>query len=137
MKLGNFGITTEEINLKQIKQNTNKFNITPKYKKEIEKVNNNLYIVKLIFDIKNDEKTIFPFDMHMVLIGSFEIFEATDFEINTFLNLKAIDIMFPYLRAAVSGVTAASMLPPVMLPIVPSDKLFASDNDFATGEIIN
>ena len=73
----------------------------------------------------------------MTLIGSFEVFEATDFEINTFLNIKAIDIMFPYLRAAVSGVTASAMLPPVMLPIIPADKLFAQDNDFATGEIIN
>ncbi len=137
MKLGNFGITTEEISLKQIKQNTNKFNITPKYKKSIEKVNNNLYLVKLIFDIKNDEKTIFPFDMHMTMVGTFEIFEATDYEINTFLNVKAVDIMFPYLRAAVSGVTGAAMLPPVMLPIAPADKLFGQENDFATGEIIN
>ena len=137
MRLGNFGITTEEVSLKQIKQNTNKFNITPKYKKEIEKVNNNLYIVKLIFDIKNDEKTIFPFDMHMVIIGSFEIFEATDFEINNFLNTKAVEIIFPYLRAAVSGVTAACMLPPVMLPFIPADKLFNADHDFSTGEIIN
>lgn len=75
--------------------------------------------------------------MHMTLVGSFEIFEATDFEINTFLNVKAIDIMFPYLRAAVSGVTAAAMLPPVMLPIAPADKLFGQDKDFSTGEIIN
>lgn len=137
MRLGNFGITTDEISLKQIKQNTNKFNITPKYKKEIEKINNNVYLVKLIFDIKNDEKTIFPFDMHMVMVGSFEIFEATDYEINAFLNIKAVDIMFPYLRSAVSGVTASCMLPPVMLPIVSADKLFANDNDFSTGDIIN
>ena len=137
MRLGNFGITTEEISLKQVKQNTNKFNITPKYKKEIEKINNNLYIVKLIFDIKNDEKTIFPFDMHMAMVGTFEIFEATDYEINSFLNLKAIEILFPYLRSAVSGVTAAAMLPPVMLPIVPAEKLFTNETDLGTGEIVN
>ena len=75
--------------------------------------------------------------MHMAMVGTFEIFEATDYEINSFLNLKAIEILFPYLRSAVSGVTAAAMLPPVMLPIVPAEKLFTNETDLGTGEIVN
>ena len=67
------------------------------------------------------------FDLNLVLVGNFENTEEDkDFreEIN---HVNTISIMFPYMRAEVSLLTAQPNFPTIDLPIVNINALLAKD----------
>jgi preprotein translocase subunit SecB len=56
------------------------------------------------------------------------IFEFRDInnqeDIETFLRIQAVHIMFPYLRSMLTNLTNTVMMPPLILPIIDASQLF-------------
>ncbi|MFA6878365.1 MAG: protein-export chaperone SecB [Fusobacterium sp.] len=96
-----------------------KIDISPGYKKE----KNNLYVsVTLnLFEKNNSE---FPFYLTLKIVGVFTIEEnISDLKLENYKKINCLAILFPYIRALVSTITANANVPPLILPPLNITKL--------------
>jgi len=95
------------------------FKLIPKYQKQVTKINDIEYETKLFITITSTPEQPFPIDLEVVFSGVFTFgqIEKED-NIDSFLNIGAIQIMIPLIRTIVSSVTASSMIQPLILPLV-------------------
>ena len=97
------------------------FEIKPDITRKIDKLKNseNKYALTMQVIIKNEPENRFPFDLRVRITGIFE-FEAISNEkdINQFLKLQGVQMVFPYLRSMVSNLTSTVLMPSIMLPII-------------------
>ena len=91
--------------------------ITPELQREIVDIDDNNAIVKLSILIEQSESV--PFGLKMTVCGSFECekWKESD-QGNIFIKTTSIQVLFPYLRNAVSMVTGLSNVPQYVLPII-------------------
>lgn len=137
------GITTEELSYKlnrvQIAPNQ-RLDIKPQFARQVRKPNDNkkLIFVSLAVKIESNEKEPKPFDLSVNLVGVFEL-EKEDYnaqEERAFV-IEATSLMYPYLRSAVSNLTAQAYVSPLNLPII-NGPIFPEDRDvyaFAPGDV--
>ena len=57
----------------------------------------------------------------------FEVKNMETDEDRRFFAINATETMFPYLRAAVSNLTADALINPLTLPVVPGSTIFPDD----------
>ncbi|MDE6676484.1 MAG: protein-export chaperone SecB [Clostridia bacterium] len=70
-----------------------------------------------------------PFNLTARFVGVFEVNNMeTDEDKRTFA-INATETMFPYLRAAVTNLTADALINPLTLPVVPGSTLFPDDRN--------
>ena len=126
---------TDELTIKNNKIRNGNFKLLPELKRETGKLNENVYFTRLILDIKSTQLNPFPVDVHIKFLGIFE-FKDIDNEGNifAFLKIRAVEIMYPYLRSMLSNLSVTAMLPPIMLPVVDVTKIFPERD---TGTIVN
>ena len=72
----------------------------------VNKIDNELYEIKIILDIMNKDASI---NINVVMVG---IFESNDEKL---IQSNAISIMFPYLRSYISTLTTQPDLVPIVL----------------------
>lgn len=137
------GITTEELSYKlnrvQIAPNQ-RLDIKPQFARQVRKPNDNkkLIFISLAVKIESNEKEPKPFDLSVNLVGIFEL-EKEDYnaqEERAFV-IEATQLLYPYLRSAVSNLTAQAYVSPLNLPII-NGPIFPEDRDvyaFAPGDI--
>ena len=96
-----------------------KFEIKPVFTRQIRQANENpkVNIVILECKIESTEESPKPFNLH----ARFSDEDKRIFAIN------ATETMFPYLRAAVTNLTADALINPLTLPVVPGATLFPED----------
>lgn len=111
-----------------------KFELKPSFSRQVRKVveNEKMFFVSLSVKIENTEESPKPFDLTVRLTGIFETEAATDEERKAF-TVRATEILYPYLRTAVTSLTSAAFAAPLMLPVVngplfPEDREDASEN---------
>lgn len=81
-------------------------------------VNEKLNNFKLILDLKIWDKSK-SLNIEVSAEGFFDFDKTlTDSEKNSFFNVNAPAILFPYVRAYVSALTALSGVPPVIMPTI-------------------
>lgn len=81
-------------------------------------VNEKLNNFKLILDLKIWDKSK-SLNIEVSAKGFFDFDKTlTDSEKNSFFNVNAPAILFPYVRAYVSALTALSGVPPVIMPTI-------------------
>ncbi|MDE5897483.1 MAG: protein-export chaperone SecB, partial [Clostridia bacterium] len=68
-----------------------------------------------------------PFNLTVRLVGVFEVENMVSDEDKRTFAINATETMFPYLRAAVTNLTADALINPLTLPIVPGSTLFPDD----------
>ena len=132
MKYALRGITAEEltytINRVQMAPNT-KFEIKPQFSRTIRRVQENekLYFVSLEVKVESTEKEPKPFNLKVRLVGIFEAEDVVTDEDKQILAISTTEIVYPYLRAAVSSLTANAFINPMMLPVIPAGTMFPED----------
>ena len=131
-KLIKTSFTTKELEIKNNNIKPGKFNLKPQITRKTGKVNKNVFYTSLILKIESTEEYPFPVDIFVDFRGFFK-FENIDNEenITEFLKFQAVDIMYPYLRSIVTNLTTTAMLPPIILPIIDTSKLFNNDRESA------
>ncbi len=95
------------------------FQMAPIYTKQIEKVDSHTYILTLNFATMNTPEKPFPVDLNVSLSGTFTFDnETTETHMENFLQIPAVQVLFPHLRSLISSVTASCYLQPLLLPLV-------------------
>ena len=134
MKYALRGITAEElsytINRIKVEPNT-KFEIKPQFSRTVRKVqeNDKLWFVALEVKIESTETEPKPFNSKARLVGVFEAEDIQDEMDKHDLVINMTEIVYPYLRAAVSSLTANAFVNPVMLPVIPAGTMFPEDRE--------
>ena len=132
MKIDFKGITAEELSFKlnRVKlKPEDKLDIKPQFSRQVRKVNGNekLNFIALSVKIESTEAEPKPFDINVTLVGVFEVELANQNEERSFV-IEGTKLLYPYLRAAVTNLTASAYISPLNLPVI-SGPIFPEDRD--------
>lgn len=132
MKFDFKGITAEELSFKlnhvKIAPDT-RLDIKPQFSRQVRKANGNekLNFVVLSVRVASTEEEPKPFDINVSLVGIFEVEVANQSEERSFV-IEATKLIYPYLRSAVTNLTANAYIAPLNLPII-NGAIFPEDRD--------
>ena len=133
MKYALRGITAEELSysMNRIKADKDtKFEIRPQFSRTVRRVNENdkIWFVAMEVKVESTEESPKPFNMKARLVGMFEAEDVNDELDKRDLVINMTEVVYPYLRAAVSSLTATAFLnPPMTLPVVSAGTMFPED----------
>lgn len=132
MKMDFKGITAEELSFKLNRVRLNpedKLDIKPQFSRQVRKVNGNekLNFIALSVKIESTEAEPKPFDINVTLVGVFEVEVANQTEERNFV-IEGTKLIYPYLRAAVTNLTASAYISPLNLPVI-AGPIFPEDRD--------
>ncbi len=140
MKYALRGITAEELNYSinriKVDQNT-KIEIKPQFSRTVRRVqeNDKLWFLALEVKVESTEDSPKPFNLKARLVGVFEAEDIQDEMDRRDLVINMTEVVYPYLRAAVSSLTSTAFLnPPMTLPVVPAGTMFPEDRGEAPAE---
>ena len=132
MKYALRGITAEELSytINRIKMEKDaKFEIKPQFSRTVRRVqeNDKLWFLTLEVKVESTDASPKPFNLKARLVGVFEAEDIQDELDSRDLVINMTEIVYPYLRAAVSSVTANAFINPLMLPVIPAGTMFPED----------
>lgn len=106
-----------------------KFEIKPQFSRTVRRVqeNDKLWFLALEVKVESTEESPKPFNVKARLVGVFEAEEIETEEDRQDLVINMTEIVYPYLRAAVSALTANSFINPLILPVIPAGTMFPED----------
>ena len=125
-------IVAEELSytINRIKIDPNsKFEIKPQFSRTVRRVqeNDKLWFLTLEVKVESTEAEPKPFNVKARLVGIFEA-EGIENDLDRQdLVINMTEVVYPYLRAAVSSVTANAFINPLMLPVIPAGTMFPED----------
>ncbi len=133
MKIDFKGITAEELafKLNRVKLNPeDKLDIKPQFSRQVRKVNGNdkLNFIALSVKIESTESEPKPFDINATLVGVFEVTDLRNEKEERNFVIEGTKIIYPYLRSAVTNLTANAFIAPLNLPVI-SGPIFPEDRD--------
>ena len=132
MKYALRGITAEELSytMNRIKMDKDtKFEIKPQFSRAVRRVQENekLWFLALEVKVESTEESPKPFNVKARLVGVFEAEDIADKEEERDLVINMTEIVYPYLRSAVSALTTNSFINPLILPVIPAGTMFPED----------
>lgn len=135
------GITTEQLSFKlnRVKLEPNqRLDIKPQFSRQVRKANDNpkLMFVNLKVAVLTNEKEPKPFDIEVSLVGVYELESAPNPQQERDFVIEATGMLYPYLRTAVTNLTAQAYISPLNLPVI-SGPIFPEDRDtyaFSVGD---
>lgn len=132
MKYALRGITAEELSysINRVKMDPNtKFEIKPQFSRTIRTVkeNDKLHFVTLEVKVESTQESPKPFNLTARLVGIFEAEDVVTDEDKQILAISMTEIVYPYLRSAVSALTANAFVNPLILPVIPAGTMFPED----------
>lgn len=106
-----------------------KFEIKPFFSRQIRQANENnkINIVILECKIESTDESPKPFNLLARFVGVFEVENMNSDEDKRIFAINATETIFPYLRAAITNLTADALVNPLTLPVVPGATLFPDD----------
>lgn len=117
IKLVTFRVNEIEFKFNGATKPDTQFRISPKIESKLGQNGKNLF-VNLSVRINEDISSPVPFNLNVVMFGQFIIENEAEQKIYA---EEAIDILYPFLRAAVSSFTANCNIPPYVLPVINSN----------------
>ena len=132
MKYALRGITAEELTytINRIKMEKDaKFEIKPQFSRTVRRVqeNDKIWFLTLEVKVESTEEAPKPFNLKARLVGVFEAEDLQDEMDNRDLVINMTEIVYPYLRAADSNLTANAFINPMILPVIPAGTMFPED----------
>ena len=140
MKYDFKGITVEELsfNLNRVRIEPNqRLDIKPQFSRQVRKANENakLNFIALSVKIQSTDEEPKPFNLSATVVGIFELAEEPNAQQERSFVIEATQLLYPYLRSAVTNLTAQAYIAPLNLPVI-SGPIFPEDKDvyaFAPG----
>ncbi len=141
MKYALRGVTAEELSytINHIKLDKNaKIEIKPQFSRTVRQVkeNDKLFFVTMEVKVESTEQEPKPFNLKARLVGIFEAEEVETAEDRQLLVISMTEVVYPYLRAAVTSLTANAFVNPLILPVIPAGTMFPEDRGEAP-EVLN
>ena len=142
MKYALRGITAEELTytINRIKMEKDaKFEIKPQFSRTVRRVqeNDKIWFLTLEVKVESTEEAPKPFNLKARLVGVFEAEDLQDEMDNRDLVINMTEIVYPYLRSAVSALTANAFIKPWVLPVIPAGTMFPEDRGEVANENLN
>ncbi len=142
MKYDFKGITTEELSYKlnRVRLEPNaRVDIKPQFARQVRKANENAKIcfISLSVKVESTEAEPKPFDINVSLVGVFELENELNQQEERAFVIEATQLIYPYLRSAVTNLTAQAFITPLNLPLI-NGPIFPEDRDvyaFAPGDV--
>ena len=133
MKFEFKGITAEELSFKlnRVKLNPEeKLDIKPQFSRQVRKVTGNemLNFIALSVKIQSTEAEPKPCDINVTLVGVFEVTDVKNENEERNFVIEGTKLIYPYLRSAVTSLTANAYIAPLNLPVI-SGSIFPEDRD--------
>lgn len=125
--LVNFQLVTNEISVRNHHLPNGQFNISPRITRNITRDDETHATVEIVLEIINSKEAPFPIDLRVRLSGIFDISAFPAEEVDDFLKIQAVQILFPYVRTMVSSITASALMPPIVLPVIDVRTLFPEE----------
>lgn len=126
--VANMQIITKEVTIKNHMISGKEFIVNPLFYRRIGKTDDSFF-TELKVEILNKEENPFPIDLSLTIMGVFRFSgEIEQKNIENFLNIQAVQILFPYLRTMVTNLTSSILMTPLILPIVDVAKLFPNND---------
>lgn len=91
--------------------------ITPEFTREITKIDNDNVAVDLTVCVENVNNNM-PFSLKTNIVGIFYLENWEHPEVSPLILSNSVAILFPYLRAFISTITANANIPPYILPVM-------------------
>ena len=127
------GIRADEMSFKlnNVRPQEGKLDLKPTFSRKVRRAveNERVSFVTLSVQIASAADSPKPFDLFASVTGIFETDASTEEE-KRFAVVECTQLLFPYLRSAVTNLTTAAMSAPVVLPVV-SGPLFPEDRKLA------
>lgn len=129
------GIRADEMSfrLNAVRPQQGKMELKPTFSRKVRRAveNEKVCFVTLTVKIEKSEDSPKPFDLTVTFTGVFES-EAKTEEERRSVVIGCTEMLYPYLRAAVTTLTTAALSAPVVLPVV-SGPLFPEDREKEDG----
>ena len=100
-----------------------KVNITPRFDREVTKIDDQTFVLSLSISFDHPDNMI-PFYLDLQISGTFIFTNWQTAQMVMISKNHATSVLYPYLRALVTTVTANANVPPYVLPIMNSSTLF-------------
>ena len=118
-----------------------KFEIKPQFSRTVRRVqeNDKVWFLTLEVKVESTEDSPKPFNLKVRLVGIFEAEDVITDEDKQILAISTTEIVYPYLRNAVSALTSNAFVNPLMLPVIPAGTLFPEDRgeSFESPDVLN
>ena len=134
MKINFRGVGAEELSFKmnRVRLEPNaRLDINLQFSRQVRKVKDNdkLMFIALSLKVESTEAEPKPFNINVTLVGTFEVEDmASGGEQERDFVIEATNMLFPYLRAAVTNLTASAYVAPLNLPVI-NGPIFPEDRD--------
>lgn len=90
----------------------------------------NTMLVSLIVSVfEGAEENNYPFSLKINMTGIFKLDNIYESERESFAEVNAVAILFPYIRSLISTITANVNVPPLILPPINVVNLIEEEND--------
>lgn len=105
------------------------FQLQPSITKKIKLIDERTFDVSLKFEVKNSDECPFPFDIELVvtLRSHFDKEILKDKELDEFLNITCVGMLYPYLRTCVTNLCTTSLVSPIILPVADVKKILKEE----------
>lgn len=133
MKYDFKGITCEQLSFKlnRVKLEPNqRLDIKPQFSRQVRKANENnkLMFINLKVAVLSTEAEPKPFDIEVSIVGIYELAETPNAQQERDFVIEATGMLYPYLRAMVTNLTAQAYIQPLNLPVF-NGPIFPEDRD--------
>ena len=143
MKYSMMGVQVEElsfaINPEVLAKKDAKLEVRPQISGGVMRDPNNekIWSANIAVKVVSAEQALSPFNLTVRIRGIFEAEGLEDEADRRDLAYNMVELVFPHVRSAVTTLTANAFVRPLMLPIVPAEKLFPPQAIFTeTGVVI-
>lgn len=105
------------------------FTVNPQIQRTISVIDDTHSSVTYDLTIKNTDDNPFPVDIEVSITGIFDISKLNKNSVDDFLKIQTCQILFPQIRTIIASLTAAAIMPPLLLPIIDARALFSEDKN--------
>ena len=120
------------INPDVLRQKDAKIEIRPEYMGNVLRDPNNekIWVGQLMVRVVSKEGALSPYNLRIRMTGVFQAEDLQDEADRRDLAYNMMEVILPYLRSAATTLTANAFVRPLMLPVVPVEKLFPAEAVF-------
>lgn len=119
MKVTNQIIKVNRIILHNLDLIGKDYQINPLYEKRIKKIDNETYSIELTVRLSHMDNHPFPVNFETSFYAQFHFDDFPDDKsIINYLNVNAVQFVFPLMRSSINNVFTAALLPPLILPVI-------------------
>ncbi len=120
----NIEIITNEVKMTNHQMPAGEYELIPTFSRKIGRLAGNKCFTELSVAITNTEEHPFPIDLYVRMTAVFSIDNIPSEDVDNFLEIDGVAILYPYLRSLISSVAASALMPPLVLPVLDMELLF-------------